>query len=74
MGNLQHTMSIAFESIVVVAVVALVWITVLAGLVQLVLERIRFFQRAVKRNVREMYAQRIDTGRQALSHPPAAGH
>ena len=73
MGDLQNLASTAVELVVTVSVATLVWITVMAGLYQLVRERIRRFHRAGHRPVREGFAQRIDAGRQALSHPPAVG-
>jgi hypothetical protein len=71
--NLQDVLSVAFELIVTVSVAALVWITVMAGLYQLVRERIRQVHVVAQRPARERYVQRIDTGPQVAHHPPAAG-
>ena len=74
MGDLQNLASTALELFVTVTVATLVWITVMAGIYQLARERVRRFHGAVHRAFRDRYDQRIDAGRQALPHPPAAGH
>lgn len=73
MENLQNLVSVALELIVTVSVAALVWITVMAGLYQLVRERIRQFHVVAQKPVRERYIQRIDTGPQVAHQSPAAG-
>jgi hypothetical protein len=71
--NLPNFLSVTLELIVTIAVVAVVWITVVAGLYQLVRERIRQVHVSTQRPARERYVQRIDTGPQVAHHPPAAG-
>ena len=62
MENLQNVLSVAFELIVTVTVAALVWTTVMAGLYQLVRERIRQVHVVAQLSAQERYIQRIDTG------------
>jgi len=73
MENLQNLVSVAVELIVTVTVAALVWTTVMAGLYQLVRERIRQVHVVVQRSVQDGYVQRIDTGPQVAHQSPAAG-
>lgn len=73
MENFQSAMSVAVELIVTVSVAALVWITLMAGLYQLVRERIRQLHVSTRKPTQERYIGRIDTGPQVAHHPPAAG-
>jgi hypothetical protein len=73
MENLQNVLPVAFELIVTVTVAALVWTTVMAGLYQLVRERIRQVHVVAQRSVQERYVQRTEPGPQLAHQSPAAG-
>ena len=74
MENLQNVLSVSFELIVTVFVSVLVWTTVMAGLYQLVRERIRQVYVVSQRPAHERYVQRTDTGPQVAHPQPTAGH
>ena len=71
--NLQNLASSAMELIVTVSVVALVWVTLMAGIYQLIRERIRELHLFANAPAQERHVQRIDTGPHVVPHPPAAG-
>lgn len=73
MEDPQNLVSGAIELIVAVSVAALVWITVLAGLYQLVRERLRQFHLATQRPAQDRYSHSRDAGPQIAHHPPAVG-
>ena len=72
MGDLQNLASTAVELVVTISVATLVWVTVMAGVYQLIREWVHRFHGSLSRPVRDRYARRIE-GRQTLPHPPAAG-
>jgi hypothetical protein len=74
MENLQSLLSVAFELLVTVFVVSLVWTTVVAGLYQLVREWIRQIYVTSQGSARERYGQRTDTSPQVAHPQPTAGH
>ena len=73
-GNWQDIFSIALELIVTVCVSALVWITLVAGLYQLVSEGIRQISLVSPKPTWERYVQRTEAGPQVAQPQPTAGH
>jgi hypothetical protein len=73
MENLQSLLPVAFELLVTVFVVSLVWTTVVAGLYQLVREWIHQIYVTSQRPAQERYVQRTDTGAQVAHPQPTAG-
>ena len=70
---MEDVLSAVIGLVVSVLVSALVWITVAAGLYQLVRERLHEVA-VVSQDTRERYLHRGDAGRQIAQQQPMAGH
>lgn len=73
MENLQNVLTVALQLVVTATVVALVWATVMAGLYQILRERVRQLRVVARLSAQERYTQRGDTSPQVAHQQPVAG-
>jgi hypothetical protein len=73
MENLQNVLTVALQLVVTVTVVALVWSTVMAGLYQILRERVRQVRMLAGLSAQERHTKRGDTSQQVAHRQPVAG-